>query len=391
MKKKKRKSFYNNKNRNQKWTEELTGRPISFADKYDHPEANDNLNNASVKRRTAQIQSEKKKKQTNRFIAIIACIAIVCVGYTGMQVHIDRHQTPLNNMGSYQQSEDGNMAGVSLEIKSLKVESIGLDASVMLSSVITQVEELGYTSVTFDAKRSDGSIGYNSKLASVDTYNAVSAPAADLEGSVKQLLSSDILPVARICCYRDNLVPSVTTDTTIMTEKGVYKDSDGNTYLNPDSSITYNYLKDIVTECYESGITVFVLYGCDLPDEISADYQDGFDALVKKLNADLENNVRFYEAVDLEITDANAKAPENTTEDYTEKDTTQGDNDPSDTTDVTDSQETEASTEVTTDPFLAGKGEIGTDQVYYVKSEADINDTVDILSRNGITSYILED
>lgn len=372
MKNKKKKGFYNNKDRDQRWTEEPVGRPIAFADKYEHPEANDSLNNESVKRRTSQIKEEKKKKRLNRFICIIACIALICVGYTGMQVHINRHTTPLNNHNRYQAAEDGNMSGVNLEIQSLKVESIGLDGSVMLSSVISEVEELGFTSVTFDAKRSDGSIGYTSNLASVDTFNAVSAPATDLKGSVDRLLENDILPVARICCYRDNVVPSVTTDATIMTETGVYTDEDGNTYLNPNSTTTYNYLKDIITECYDSGITVFVLYGCDLPEEISDSYNDGFQALASKLNVDLENNVRLYEAVDIEINKSNQ-------EDYQSAE------------EVSDyDNENEESTS-SADSYLAEIEKPSVNQVYYIKSEIDRNETITALADSGITSYILED
>lgn len=357
MKKRKNNGFYKNKNRNQKWTEEQNGRHIEFADKYEHPEA-DPINNKSVRKRTAEIEAKRQKKIAKITLFVILCVFCLCLGYTGMQVHINRLATPINNRLQQETVEEGNMVQISLDVKALKVESISLDGSVMLSSIINEAEDMGFAGITFDAKRADGTVGYNSALASVDTYNAITFPAKNLKDSVAQLTENDILTTAKICCYKDNIAPALSSDATVMTKNGIYKDSDANTYLNPNSTATYNYIKDIITECYENGVTVFVLYGCDLPEEISDNYNDGFEYLANKLNTEFDGKIRLYEAVEVELT---------------EKDINRD-----------NSAEKENNSNLKLE-------KLNSNQVYCFKTEADREDTVKYLEKNGINAYILED
>ena len=49
------------------------------------------------------------------------------------------------------------------------------------------------------------------------------------------------------------------------------------------------------------GIDVFVLDNCNLPEDISDKYDDGFDILAKKLYVDFGDSVRFYEAQNVDI------------------------------------------------------------------------------------------
>ena len=83
------------------------------------------------------------------------------------------------------------------------------------------------------------------------------------------MVDNDILPIARICCYRDNVVPVQSQNAAVMQNGKVYKDSDGYTYLNPDSDFAYDYIS-------------------------------------KRLNNDFKGEIRIYEEVDVEINDENA-------------------------------------------------------------------------------------
>jgi hypothetical protein len=299
---KKKRKFYNDKKRNQKWTEEAVGREIDFADKYDETGSySDKYDAKRLNKKELAKKKARRKKRINTGLITVLCIVLLCVGYTTMDVHMIRQSNAVEQIGKIETQVTGGMSEVDINFSSYKVESISLDSSVMLSSVINDAVNDGFTSITFDAKRSDGTIGYASSLASVDTFGAISTPASQPASSVKELLANDILPVARICCYQDNVVPNVAVDYAIMNGENLYTDDNGNTYLNPDSEVTYNYIKDIVQECYGYGITVFTLYGCDLPDDISDNYNDGFDNLVEKLNNDLGGSVKFLEEVDVEI------------------------------------------------------------------------------------------
>ncbi len=296
----KRKRFYNNKKRNQKWTEEPKGKKIEFADKY--IENGDSQNKFDSKRtKTVKDRAKRQKRLKNLIIAVL-CVVLIGVGYTGMDTYMAIKENAYNQKVN-SSDELSNLKDMQLDFRSFKTDSISLDSSVMLSSVINDTATLGFTSITFDAKRSDGTVGYDSSLASVDTFNAVSAPASKPSASIKELLKNDLLPIARISCYKDNVAPKYIPEASIKgSDNKLYKDEDENTYLNPNSDAAYGYLRDIIKELVSMGVTVFVLNDCDLPETISKNYNDGFEAISKKLYKDIGNNIKLLEETDVKIT-----------------------------------------------------------------------------------------
>lgn len=358
--KKRKNSFHNNESRNQKWTEEPKGRIIEFADKY---AVDDNSGNKFSKPQynySAAIKAkEKKQKKLKSVLIFFMCAVLICVGYTITDIHMIRSAKPAEHMKYNIESGNaqGDLADAVLEINSCKVESVSLDASVMLSSVIEEVTQNGYTSITFDAKRSDGTIGYESALASVDTYNAISSAASKPSASIKELLDNDILPIARICCYKDNIVPVQSSSIAVKDGEKIFTDDNANTYLNPDNDIVYGYIKDIIQECYNYGITVFVLYGCDLPESISGSYNDGFDALCIKLQKDLGNSIKFFEEVDVQISGK----------------------------DPSSNKITNSAIKKEIEQFT----KINKNQIYYITTKADRNKITSQLIKNSINCYII--
>ena len=295
---KKRKRFYNDKKRNQKWTEEAQGRKIDFADKYiEQGSSSDKYDSKRAKK--TKNKAKKQKRLKNLIIAVI-CVALIGVGYTGMDAYM-LYKEKAYSKTAHITGEVSDLKDMQLDFRSFKTDSISLDSSVMLSSVINDTAALGFTSITFDAKRSDGTIGYASTLASVDTFNALSSPASKPKGSVKELLANDLMPIARVACYKDNIAPKYIPEASIKKGKKLYTDDDKNTYLNPDSEAAYSYIKDVISELVSMGINVFVLSECDLPEDISDKYNDGFEALSKKLYADIGSNIKLLEEVDVEL------------------------------------------------------------------------------------------
>lgn len=297
----KKKRFYNNKKRNTKWTEKETGRKISFADKYiEAGTGSDKFDKKRPKQKKSLFTKEKTGNMIKSVLIIIFCFVFLSAGYSFMDLYIDRNAMP--------ETEENEASGaafrqMNLELKSLYTPSLSLDDGVMLDSVIESAQNGGYSSVTFDLKRDDGTVGYESGLATIGAYGAISSAAAQLEKSAAKLAGQDIIPLGRISCYRDNIVPMSDLDSAIKSGKSVYKDSDGNTYLNPNGETAYNYIKSIIEETNAMGISVYLLANCDLPDDIDGDYDDGFDSLAKRLYADFGDEIKLIECVDVEITD----------------------------------------------------------------------------------------
>lgn len=306
----KKKRFYNNKKRNEKWTEEPVGRKIDFADKYVEGDSyTDKYDSKRPNSFEKEKQRKRKQKTITRAIAVVLSLVLICTGYTVMDIYMTRHAVPAEIIGTNQQTEQGAMSELAFDIKAYQIDSVSLDSSVMLSSTIHEIDQLGYTSIVFDAKRVDGTIGYSSELASIDTYGAINSPASQPKKSTKELLANDILPIARISCYQDNVVPVKSNDMAIFKDEShLYTDKDGNYYLNPESDLTYNYLKDIISELHSYGINVFVLTGCNLPEDITEGYHDGFDTLAQKLNNDFDGNIKLIEEIDVVIKGIDAES-----------------------------------------------------------------------------------
>lgn len=363
----KKKRFYKNVKRNQQWTETQPGREIDFADKYMSGEG---IYSDKFDYMRPKIKKKRKRKAdfgkfAKRLGAAAVCFLIISVGYTGMDVYMQRHTMSQDYSGG--SSEDGGVFNeIALNLKSEYAESVSLDGSVMLDSVISELSQSGCNSVTFDLKRSEGSVGYKSALSTVDTYGAIAFPATDLKGSVEKLQAQDILAVGRIYCYLDNLVPVKDSSAAVLNRDGIpYSDSKGNTYLNPDSETAYRYIKDIIAECAQTGITVFVLDGVDLPDEISEGFNDGFDYLAKRLYADLGTDIKLLKAVNVSL-NQDAKAA-----------------------DGEDSDEEPSALENEISQKLSSEQD--SNEIYYITAAADKTAVKEKLEESGIQSYILAD
>lgn len=354
----KKKRFFVKQKRNQKWTEEQTGRKIEFADKYLYSGSySDKFDYKRPKQQNTVIEKEKKQRKNQKIIIAVLSIVLIAVGYTGMDVYMQIMATPAKKLEQSLNIPQGNLAVASLQLTAKHTESVALDDSVMLSSVIDDAQQRGYTSLVFDAKRQDGTVGYASELAAIDTYGAISSPASEPYQSVQKLIENDILPVARICCYKDNVVPNQAQNMALYQNGVVYTDDKGNTYLNPNSQNAYDYIKDIVQELNNYGVTVFILYGCNLPDEIGDEYKDGFDQLVSRLTTELGTQIKFIEEVEVSVNG-------------------------------TDSATGEVNEEVIAKE-IANFEPINNNQIYKINTKLDSQILIPQLTENGVDSFVI--
>lgn len=301
-----KKRFYKNVKRNRKWTESARGRKLDFADKYaDGGIYTDKFDYLRPKKKSRSERAEKYRKlrKALKIIPIaLLCFAVLNAGYALMGIYMNRHAMPeLSQNGSDSQTDSG-MASIQLKLYAQLAQSVSLDGSVMLDAVINEAQKNGCNGVAFEIKRQDGTLGYMSTLANADAYNAVASPMPEMEKSVEQLIGRELLPAGIVWCYRDGIVPAADGELAVKNSDGsLYTDIEGNTYLNPDAPETYNYLKDIIVEAKESGITVFALCATALPDDISGGYGDGFEALAKRLYDDIGTDIKLLEGVELEV------------------------------------------------------------------------------------------
>lgn len=374
----KKKRFYKNVKRNLKWTEEEKGYPIDFADKYlsDEGVYTDKFDYMRPKVKKKRKHKARAKTFLKRAGITLLCLLIIGVGYTAMDVFMMRNGMPVR-YSDIEPDTQSSINEMKLDLQCAFEESISMDGSVILDSVITELTQGAYNSVMFDIKREDGTIGYQSALATVDTYSAVSLAASDLKTSAQKLNEQDILAVGRVYCYLDNLVPARDRSAALLDSNGLpYTDSQGNTYLNPNSETVYKYIKDIIAEAADMGVTVFVLEGTDIPESAGEGYADGFETLAARLYEDIGTDIKLLEAVHINADDALRSS--------VQEETTAGEE-----TQEKEEETAQAAENITAAVAELFSEELSTDRVYYVTTSLDIGEVKTILEESGIESFIL--
>lgn len=374
----KKKRFYKNVKRNLKWTEEEKGYPIDFADKYlsDEGVYTDKFDYMRPKVKKKRKHKARARTFLKRAGITLLCLLIIGVGYTAMGVFMMRNGMPVR-YSDIEPDTQSSINEMKLDLQCAFEESISMDGSVILDSVITELTQGAYNSVMFDIKREDGTIGYQSALATVDTYSAVSLAASDLKTSAQKLNEQDILAVGRVYCYLDNLVPERDRSAALLDSNGLpYTDSQGNTYLNPNSETVYKYIKDIIAEAADMGVTVFVLEGTDIPESAGEGYADGFETLAARLYEDIGTDIKLLEAVHINADDAlrSSVQEENTAGEETQE---------------KEEETAQAAENITAAVAELFSEELSTDRVYYVTTSLDIGEVKTILEESGIESFIL--
>ena len=301
----KKKRFYNNKGRGEKWTEKPVGRKIYFADKYiDENDGNHKFDKKQQKTKKPFFTNDRLEKALRIVIVAVCSIFIIGVGYTVMDVHLELNAMPKEQNNTIDVADLNN---IKMDVKGTDCQGLSLDNGVMLSSVVDTAFEEGYSSIAFELKRNDGTIGYNSQLATVTAYGAISSPSSDLEGSVRFLINNDILPIGKISCYKDSIAANADLSSAVLKAGRLYKDEGGNAYLNPNADGTYSYIKSIVEEARGLGISVFILDNYNLPNDITAEYNDGFEKISTRLYNDFDD-IKLFKAVNINLNAENAKA-----------------------------------------------------------------------------------
>lgn len=374
----KKERFYKNVKRNLKWTEEEKGYPIDFADKYlsDEGVYTDKFDYMRPKVKKKRKHKARARTFLKRAGITLLCLLIIGVGYTAMDVFMMRNGMPVR-YSDIEPDTQSSINEMKLDLQCAFEESISMDGSVILDSVITELTQGAYNSVMFDIKREDGTIGYQSALATVDTYSAVSLAASDLKTSAQKLNEQDILAVGRVYCYLDNLVPARDRSAALLDSNGLpYTDSQGNTYLNPNSETVYKYIKDIIAEAADMGVTVFVLEGTDIPESAGEGYADGFETLAARLYEDIGTDIKLLEAVHINADDALRSS--------VQEETTAGEE-----TQEKEEETAQAAENITAAVAELFSEELSTDRVYYVTTSLDIGEVKTILEESGIESFIL--
>lgn len=129
-----------------------------------------------------------------------------------------------------------------------------------------QVEAAGATAALFDMKADDGSLGYISGLALAIQAEASAADPA-LNAAIQLLNGGEVYTVARVSCFRDNLVPRSDMSLAIHTNAGNWRDSGDTRWLSPANESARQYVVGVCRELAALGFDEILLDNWAFPTD----------------------------------------------------------------------------------------------------------------------------
>ena len=140
-----------------------------------------------------------------------------------------------------------------------------------------RVEAAGATAALFDMKADDGSLGYISRLALAIQAEASAADPA-LNAAIQLLNGGEVYTVARVSCFRDNLVPRSDMSLAIHTNAGNWRDSGDTRWLSPANESARQYVVGVCRELAALGFDEILLDNWGYPAEGNLGYIKQGDA-----------------------------------------------------------------------------------------------------------------
>ena len=128
------------------------------------------------------------------------------------------------------------------------------------------MEAAGATAALFDMKADDGSLGYISGLALAIQAEASAADPA-LNAAIQLLNGGEVYTVARVSCFRDNLVPRSDMSLAIHTNAGNWRDSGDTRWLSPANESARQYVVGVCRELAALGFDEILLDNWAFPTD----------------------------------------------------------------------------------------------------------------------------
>lgn len=174
---------------------------------------------------------------------------------------ISESGTPADETGA-----DGTNAESEAMREPVKVKGIYVTGPVAgterMDELITLVEETELNAMVIDIKNDEGKVTYKMQSDTVLEIESGVRYISDVEALVKKLHEKDIYLIARIVAFKDPHLAEKKPELSLKTENGkVYRDRNGEAWVNPYKKEVWDYLLEIGTQAVEAGF-----------DEIQFDY-----------------------------------------------------------------------------------------------------------------------
>jgi hypothetical protein len=125
-----------------------------------------------------------------------------------------------------------------------------------MERIISVADWSEINAIVITVKADGGVLAYDANVPLAEGYGSIrpSAGIGDIDALLAILAEHDIIPIARITCFKDSFLARRRSDLAIQTETGgVWADPSGDSYLNPYNHEVWEYLTQVAEDVASRG------------------------------------------------------------------------------------------------------------------------------------------
>lgn len=245
---------------------------------------------------------KRRKKKANRLLIVLA--VVLAIGLVSITLYIVRDYFSTNQQVSFAEEKNGEepsptnlptpnptaaptatpkptpspsptpipspvptempvnvVTAAAVKVKGIYVTS-STAGSDRMASLMEMAEETEINAMVIDVKDDHGKVTYAMDSPKAKDIDAVTNAVRDMEGLVTSLKEKKIYTIARIVAFKDPYLAKMRPELAIRNQDGtVYKDNNGDSWVNPYNKKVWEYLVEVAQKASETGF-----------DEIQFDY-----------------------------------------------------------------------------------------------------------------------
>jgi hypothetical protein len=147
--------------------------------------------------------------------------------------------------------------------------SSAVDDTTYLDRIIDAIDWSELNALVITVKADNGWVAYDARSALAEKYGTIAPTKGirDLDALLQRLADHDIIPIARITCFKDNILTNKRPDMAVQTPDGrVWVDSQGYSFLNPYNHEVWEYVTQIAEDVASRGFREIQLDYVRFPD-----------------------------------------------------------------------------------------------------------------------------
>lgn len=139
-------------------------------------------------------------------------------------------------------------------VKGVHVTSYAAGSEKYLDRLFELADTTEINAFVVDVKDDTGYVAYESDLAIAEKLGLTKDIIGDIEGLLARMGEHDVIPIARIVCFKDDILTKKRPDLAIQkTDGSLWRDSAGHAYLNPYNHEAWEYLVQVAEEAARLG------------------------------------------------------------------------------------------------------------------------------------------